>query len=35
MSLEDPVTNYLPGLKGSAYEGVTVRNLLNMTSGVK
>lgn len=34
-SLEDPVTNYLPGLKGSAYEGVTVRNLLNMTSGVK
>lgn len=34
-SLEDPVTNYLPGLKGSAYDGVTVRNLLNMTSGVK
>ena len=34
-SLEDPVTNYLPGLKGSAYEGVTVRHLLNMTSGVK
>jgi CubicO group peptidase (beta-lactamase class C family) len=34
-SLEDPITNYLPGLKGSAYEGVTVRHLLNMTSGVK
>jgi CubicO group peptidase (beta-lactamase class C family) len=34
-SLEDPVTNYLAGLKGSAYEGVTVRQLLNMTSGVK
>ncbi|CAN5133912.1 serine hydrolase [soil metagenome] len=34
-SLEDPVTDYLPGLKGSAYEGVSVRNLLNMTSGVK
>jgi len=34
-SLEDPVTAYLPGLKGSAYEGVSVRNLLNMTSGVK
>jgi CubicO group peptidase (beta-lactamase class C family) len=34
-SLEDPITHYLPGLKGSAYEGVTVRQLLNMTSGVK
>ena len=34
-SLEDPITDYLPGLKGSAYEGVTVRHLLNMTSGVK
>ncbi|RZA17753.1 MAG: class A beta-lactamase-related serine hydrolase, partial [Proteobacteria bacterium] len=32
---EDPVTTYLPGLRGSAYEGVSVRNLLNMTSGVK
>ncbi len=34
-SVDDPVTNYLPGLKGSAYEGVTVRQLLQMTSGVK
>jgi CubicO group peptidase (beta-lactamase class C family) len=34
-SIEDPVTAYLPGLKGSAYEGVTIRQLLNMTSGVK
>ncbi len=34
-SLDDMVTTYLPGLKGSAYEGVSVRNLLNMTSGVK
>jgi CubicO group peptidase (beta-lactamase class C family) len=34
-SLDDRITDYLPGLKGSAYEGVTVRNLLNMTSGVK
>ena len=34
-SLEDPVTDYLPALKGTAYEGVSVRNLLNMTSGVK
>jgi CubicO group peptidase (beta-lactamase class C family) len=34
-SLDDMVTAYLPGLKGSAYEGVTVRHLLTMTSGVK
>lgn len=34
-SLEDPITAYLPGLKGSGYEGVSVRQLLNMTSGVR
>jgi CubicO group peptidase (beta-lactamase class C family) len=34
-SLDDPVTGYIAGLKGSAYEGVTVRQLLTMTSGVK
>lgn len=34
-SLSDPVTLYIPGLKGSAYDGVTVRQLLTMTSGVK
>lgn len=34
-SLDDPVINYIPGLKGSAYEGVTVRQLATMTSGVK
>ncbi|MDR7271127.1 CubicO group peptidase (beta-lactamase class C family) [Pelomonas saccharophila] len=34
-SLEDPITAYLPGLKGSAYEGVTVRQVLNMTSGAR
>jgi CubicO group peptidase (beta-lactamase class C family) len=34
-SVDDQVTGYLPGLKGSAYEGVTIRNVLNMTSGVK
>ena len=34
-SIDDPITNYLPTLKGSAYEGVTVRNLLQMASGVK
>lgn len=34
-SLDDPVTTYIPQLKGSAYEGVTVRHLITMTSGVK
>lgn len=34
-SLDDPVTRYIPGLAGSAYEGVTVRQLATMTSGVK
>lgn len=34
-SLDEPVTRYLPGLKGSAYEGVTIRNILNMSSGVQ
>jgi CubicO group peptidase (beta-lactamase class C family) len=33
--LGDPVTRYIPELKGSAYEGVSVRDLLTMTSGVK
>ncbi len=34
-SLDDPVTKYIPGLAGSAYDGVTVRQLATMTSGVK
>ena len=33
-SLDDPVTRYVPGLEGSAYERVTVRQLATMTSGV-
>lgn len=33
-SIEDPVTKYAPALAGSAYEGVSIRNLLNMASGV-
>ena len=33
--LEDVVTNYIPELKGSAYDGVSVRQLLMMSSGVK
>lgn len=33
-SIDDPVTQYAPSLKGSAYEGATIRNVLNMASGV-
>ncbi|WP_298333786.1 serine hydrolase domain-containing protein [uncultured Erythrobacter sp.] len=33
-NLDDPVTLYVPGLAGSAYEGVTVRQIATMTSGV-
>jgi CubicO group peptidase (beta-lactamase class C family) len=35
ISMDDPVTKHIPGLAGSAYEGVTVRQLATMTSGVK
>ena len=34
-SLDDKVTAYIPDLRGSAYDDVTVRQLLTMTSGVK
>lgn len=34
-SIDDPVTKYLPTLAGSAYEGVSIKNLLQMASGVK
>ena len=33
-SLDDPVTKYVPALIGGAYDGTTLRNVLNMTSGV-
>ena len=33
-SLDDRCDRYLPRLRGSAYEGVTVRNVLRMCSGV-
>ncbi|WP_427967453.1 serine hydrolase domain-containing protein [Altererythrobacter sp.] len=33
-SLQDPVTKYVHGLVGSAYDGVTVEQLATMTSGV-
>ena len=34
-SLQTPVTDILPELKGSAYEGVSLRQLLMMSSGVR
>ncbi|MGB1035116.1 MAG: serine hydrolase domain-containing protein, partial [Primorskyibacter sp.] len=33
-SLDDPVTRYAPSLIGSAYEGATLRQVLQMSSGV-
>ena len=33
--LDAAIIDYIPALKGSAYDGVTVRQLLTMTSGVK
>jgi CubicO group peptidase (beta-lactamase class C family) len=33
-SLDDPCDLYLPQLRGSAYDGVTIRNVLRMCSGV-
>lgn len=34
-SVDDPVTRYVPELKGSGYDGVTVKQILTMSSGVK
>ena len=33
-SLDDPVMQYAPGLKGSAYDGASIRDVLTMSSGV-
>jgi len=33
-SLDDQVTKYVPALKGSAYDEATIRNVLQMSSGV-
>lgn len=33
-SLDDPVTKYVPRLKGSAYDTATIRNVLQMSSGI-
>jgi CubicO group peptidase (beta-lactamase class C family) len=34
-SLDDAVERYVPELTGSAYQGVTLRNMLRMASGVQ
>ncbi len=34
-SLDDPVSKYVSGLQGSAYDDVTLQQLLTMTSGVR
>ena len=34
-SIDDQVTKYAPSLIGSAYEGASIRNVLNMASGVR
>ena len=34
-SIDDAVTRYIPELQGSAYDGVTLQQLLTMSSGVK
>ena len=34
-SIDDKVSDYIPNLKGSAYDDVSIEHLLTMTSGVK
>ena len=34
-SMDDKVSDYIPQMKGSAYDDVTIRQLLTMTSGVR
>jgi len=34
-SIDDKVSDYIPDLRGSAYDNVTIKQLLTMTSGVK
>jgi CubicO group peptidase (beta-lactamase class C family) len=34
-SIDDPLTRYLPALRNSAYEGVTLRHVMTMSSGVR
>lgn len=34
-SVEEPITQYVPELAGSGYDGVSIRHVLQMTSGVR
>ncbi len=34
-SIDDKISDYIPDLKGSVYDNVTIKQLLTMTSGVK
>lgn len=34
-STEDPVTRYVPELEGSAYDGVSIKDILQMSSGAR
>lgn len=34
-SIHDPVTLYVPALKGSAYDGIPIKHILNMSTGVR
>jgi CubicO group peptidase (beta-lactamase class C family) len=34
-SIEDPITRYVPQLNGSAYEGVRIKDVLQMSSGAR
>lgn len=34
-SIEDPVTDYVPDLAGSAYDGVRIKDILQMSSGAR
>lgn len=35
LDIHEPVTNYVPQLKGSGYDGVSIKNVLQMSSGIK
>jgi CubicO group peptidase (beta-lactamase class C family) len=34
-SIEDPITDYVPSLTGSAYDGVRIKDVLQMSSGAR
>lgn len=34
-SVEEPITNYIPELKKNGFENIRIKNLLQMTSGIK